>query len=69
MNYSKRLDDRRRGPGSGGGGGKDDYSTKGDRERVREKPKVDTKRLAALRSKDKKDSSVQFNIPHVWFTI
>ncbi len=54
MTYSKRPDDRRRGPG------KDDYSTKGDRERVREREKVkmDTKRLAALRSKDKKDSSV-----------
>ncbi len=35
------------------------YATKGDKERMsREKPKVDTKRLAALRSKDKKDPSV-----------
>lgn len=55
MNYSNKRpsDDRRR------GSGKDDYSTKGDKERVREreKVKVDTKRLAALRI-GKKDATV-----------
>ena len=59
MSYGKRTDDRRR----GGPMGKEEYTTtyatKGDKERMsREKPKVDTKRLAALRSKDKKDPSV-----------
>lgn len=55
MTYTKgRSDDRRR-----GNMGKEEYTTKGDKERAREKPKVDTKRLAALKNRDKtKDSSV-----------
>ncbi len=63
MSYGKRGDDRRSRSGPMGKEEYTTYATKGDKERMsREKPKVDTKRLAALRSKDKKDPTVSDNV-------